>query len=386
MATKNTLTAIMPSMFAALNTVSREMAGFIPAVNRNSSAERAALGDEVSVPISSAGDLEDITPGQQPQNTGGTTPEAVKIKMEYSKAAPIVWTGEDERRVSNAGVYNGVLADQFADGMRKLVNVIEKDIAMKALIGSSLACGTAGTVPFGVAGNLSDFANLARILDDNGCPTVDRQLVVNSSAMANLRGVQSVLFKVNEAGSADMLRNGYTDRVQGFALRNSAGIIQHVQGGAANVKTSGAGAFGLREIAVKEGSGKFKAGDLIYINNDKNRIYTVSEEFTAGSAGKLKINAPGLAAAIEGEKAVAGLGNYTPCFGFDRNAIVLATRAPAQPTGGDSAEDVTFLTDPVTGLVFEVRVYRQYRQVKFEIGMTWGAKVINSQHVAVLAG
>jgi hypothetical protein len=36
--------------------------------------------------------------------------------------------------------------------------------------------------------------------------------------------------------------------------------------------------------------------------------------------------------------------------------------------------------------VFEVRVYRQYRQVKFEVGMTWGAKVIKPNHVAILAG
>ncbi|HHE3465114.1 TPA: P22 coat - protein 5 family protein, partial [Pasteurella multocida] len=89
---------------------------------------------------------------------------------------------------------------------------------------------------------------------------------------------------------------------------------------------------------------------------------------------------------MSGSETITSFGDFTPNFAFDRNAIVLATRAPAQPTGGDSAEDVMFLTDPVTGLVFEVRVYRQYRQVKFEIGMTWGAKVINSRHLAILAG
>ncbi|NNI15515.1 P22 phage major capsid protein family protein [Pasteurella multocida] len=385
MAEQNTLTAIAPSLYAALNTVSREMVGFIPAVNRNSTAERAALGDEVTVPIASAGELEDISPGQQPKNSGGTTPESVKIKMEHSKAAPIIWTSEDEKRVSNAGVYNGVLADQFADGMRKLVNSIERDVASKALIGASRAYGEYGKTPFGTAGNLSDFAGVARILDDNGCPIVDRQLVVNSGAMANLRGVQSVLFKVNEAGSADMLRDGYTDRVQGFALRNSAGISMHKQGNAASKTLNGGAATGLRELALQAGTGDFKAGDLIYLNDDKNNIYTVAEDLGNG-AGKLKINAPGIVTSMSGSETITLFGDFTPNFAFDRNAIVLATRAPAQPTGGDSAEDVMFLTDPVTGLVFEVRVYRQYRQVKFEIGMTWGAKVINSRHLAILAG
>ncbi|MGC6246289.1 hypothetical protein ACMXZD_09275 [Pasteurella multocida] len=92
--------------------------------------------------------------------------------------------------------------------------------------------------------------------------------------MANLRGVQSVLFKVNEAGSADMLRDGYTDRVQGFALRNSAGISMHKQGNAASKTLNGGAATGLRELALQAGTGDFKAGDLIYLNNDKTPVDT----------------------------------------------------------------------------------------------------------------
>ncbi len=94
--------------------------------------------------------------------------------------------------------------------MRKLVNAMEQSIAVKALAGASTAYGTSGQVPFGTAGDLSDFAGVAQLLDESGAPVGDRQLVLNSAAMANLRGKQSVLFKVNEAGTADMLRiDGY---------------------------------------------------------------------------------------------------------------------------------------------------------------------------------
>lgn len=85
MANKNVLTSIMPTIYAALNVVSREMVGFIPAVNRNSSAERAALGNTVSVPIADSGELEDIVPGQLPKDSGGTTPESVELKSNTLK-------------------------------------------------------------------------------------------------------------------------------------------------------------------------------------------------------------------------------------------------------------------------------------------------------------
>lgn len=379
MATTNTLTGLIPTLYAALNTVSREMIGLIPAVSRDSNASRAALGQVVRSPIAAAGDLEDIVAGEHPKNSGGTTLEYADVTIEHSKAAPILWNGEERLAIGHTGQYNTILADQFADGMRKLVNAMELSIAQKALLGASVAFGSQGKTPFGAPGDLSDFAGVAQLLDDNGAPIADRQLVLNSAAMANLRGKQSVLFKVNEAGTSDMLRNGMTDRVQNFALRYSGGIKQHIAGLGSAYAISGQAAAGIKTLALQSGSGVVNAGDIVTLDGIH---YVVGKDINSTS-DMLHLNAGLLKTSNNG--VLTAFGDFMPNFAFDRNAIVLASRSPALPDGGDSADDAMTLTDPITGLSFEVRVYRQYRRVKYEVAMAWGCAVVKPEHLVVLA-
>lgn len=380
----NTLTGLIPTLYEAMNVVSREMVGFIPAVRTDSNAERAAVNQTVRVPIGESGALEDVTPGAAPAASGDTTVGYADIVISKSKAAPIRWNGEEQRAVGTNGTYNRVLADQFTDGMRKLVNAVEIDIAAAVKAGASRAYGTAGTAPFGTAGDLSDFAGVRRILEDNGAPSSDLQLALGSAAIANLRGKQSVLFKVSEAGSSDMLRNGMTDRVQGFALRNSAGILLHTKGTGASYVTSGSTAAGVTDIALITGTGTVLAGDVVTFAADTANKYIIGTGVTA--PGTIKLNKPGALMTIPTSNALTIGNSYTPNAAFARTAVVLAARAPAVPEGGDSADDAMMITDPLTGLTFEVRVYRQYRQVKYEVALAWGVSVVKPEHVALLIG
>ncbi len=380
----NTLTGIIPTLYEALNTVSREMVGLIPAVRRDSNAERAAVNQTVRVPLGEAGALEDITPGAGPANSGDTTVGYADVVITKSKAAPVRWNGEEEKAVGTNGTFNRILADQFTDAMRKLVNAVEIDLAAAGKAGASRAHGTAGTTPFGTAGDLTDTAGVLKILEDNGAPTSDLQLALGSAAMANLRGKQSVLFKVNEAGSSDMLRNGMTDRLQGFALRNSAGITLHTKGTGASYVTSGSTAIGVEDIALVTGTGTVLAGDIVTFAADANNKYVVNTGVAA--PGTITIGDPGARVVIPTANALTVGNSYTPNLAFSRNAIVLAARAPAVPTGGDSADDSMMLTDPLTGITFEVRVYRQYRQVKYEVCLAWGCAAIKPEHIAILIG
>ncbi len=385
----NTLTSLVPTIYTALDVVSREQIGFIPNVNRDAKADSGAVGQTVRSPIVPAASLEDITAGATPADSGDQTIGAVDVTITKSKAYPIRWTGEEQLSVSQFGQYNTILADQFAQGFRTIANAVETDLAAMAKTRASRAYGTAGTTPFATAGDLSDLAEINRILDDNGAPATGRVMVLNSAARANLEGKHSELFKVNEAGDAGaLLRQRQMRQLHGFTMGYSAGLVQHVKGAAAGQLLSAARPPGQTSLPLDtitvNGTG-IKAGDIITHASDATNKYVVNTCLQA-TGGYLVINNPGLIIGAADNDAVAIGNSYTPNIGFTGNAFVLAARVPAMPEGGDSADDVMLVTDPISGLVFQVAMYRQYRRIKIEIGLAWGVAGVKSEHAAILLG
>lgn len=385
----NTLTNLIPDLHEALDVVSREMVGMIPAVRRDTNVARAAVNENVYIPITPAASSANNTPGVNAPDTGDQTIGNTSVTISKSKHVPVRWNGEETKGLNNSGLYSSIQADRFAQGMRTLVNEIEADLWGAAYVKASRAYGTAGTAPFGTAGDFSDFAETAKILDYNGCPTTDRQLVLGHAAIANLRGKQSILFKANEAGSSDMLRNGMTDRIQNFAIRHSHAVGVHTKGAGTGYDFIAAGeAVGQTTLSLEGGtvnSTGIKAGDIITHAGDSVNKYVVNTGLTATS-GDIVIGDPGLlVAGVDANELTIG-NSYTANLAFDRNAVILATRMPAMPEGGDNAEDVVQVMDDRTGLMFEVALYKQFLQNVYHVRVAWGCAAIKSAHIATLIG
>jgi hypothetical protein len=386
----NTLTDLIPDAMEALDVVSRELTGYIGAVARSSSVARAAIGQNVLVPVTEAASTAVNTPAVNAPDTGDAAVDNVPVAITKSKHVPIRWNGEETLGLTNAGTFSTIMADRIYQAMRALVNEIEADVHGEVYKHASRAYGaTIGTAPFGTAGDLSDFAGPLGILEINGAPTNDLQMVLGTAAMGNLRGKQSVLFKVNEAGTSDMLRNGMTDRVMKFALRQSAAVVSHTAGAGAGADiNNGAGeAVGQTSLTVDGitvNTTGYKAGDLITIAGDTNK-YVVGTTLT-DTSGELVINKPGLLIAAADTTEITLLGSHVPNTAFARSAVVLATRAPAMPKGGDAADDITTVTDPISGLSFELAVYRQFLQTVVHVRLAWGCKAIKPEHISILHG
>ena len=380
----NTLTNLIPSAYRALNVVSRELVGFIPSVTLDPSAEMLAANQTIYIPqapVNSAG--KDISPAMAFPTAAYQTIATKSHTLSKQRAFPFSWTNE-ERKSMNAGPgYLSLNEQQIAQAIRACVNEIEVDIAVAAKNGASRAFGaTAGTAPV-----LADWAQAKKILDDNGAPSSDRTSVFDTTAGVALRSTSN-LYKVNEAGDSGLLRQGTLGELYGFRLRESAQIQSTTKGTAASATTNNAGyAVGATTLTLAAvGTGTIVAGDILTFAGDTNKYVVATGNADVSAGGTIVLAEPGLRVAMSAAtKAITVFGTSARNTAFSRNAILLSTRLPAS-VQGDLASDRQTITDPNSGISFELSMYPGDRMVHYEVAACWGVTVIKPEHLAIIIG
>ena len=386
----NTLTSLIPDAYAALDVVSRELVGFIPSVARDPKADQVAVNETLRIPAAPANAAGgDITAAMSLPSAADQTFTNKTLTISKSRYFPFSWSGEEEMAVDKGVGYLSLKQGQIAQALRAAINEMETDIWTAAYKGASRAYGAAANTPF--ASTLADPANVKKILDDNGAPSMDRSLVIDTTAGAKMRTLAQ-LTKVNEANDATLLRQGTLLDIHGFAVRESAKVAAVTAGAMASATTSAAALTVGQTVLplATAGTGVVAAGDMFTLANDTN-IYVVASVSFAGanpaSGDSITIAAPGLRVAqASAARAITVIATSTRNVGFSRNGILLATRLPAVPGEGDLATDRQVITDDRTGISFELAVYPGFRMNVYHVSVAWGVSVIKPEHVAVLLG
>jgi hypothetical protein len=356
--------------------------GFIKAVNTNTGAEVAAKGDIIKVPIGKAGAMIDTPVGFSFPNAANSDVDSINMELQYAKTVPIDWNGEDQKAMMNSGAWGTVLAQQFADAFGQIRDAIEKSVADEAVKAASRAYGTAGAAPFASGSSMADMANMKGILDLNKAPATGRTIVLSSEAETSLLTNQTNLIKVNEAGSDAMIRNGIIMPVYGFNVRSSAQLEQHSKGSAASYVTNLSASLnpGDQTVAIDTGTGTFNDGDVVTFTGDTNK-YVVNDS----TADSITIGEPGLRKTLADGVAVTLGNDYTPSIALHKSAIALAIRPPKAPNEGDMMTR-ELITDPYSGITFEVALVKGQRVVQYQVSAVWGVKAVNPAWIATLLG
>ena len=389
----NTLTGLYQVIYAAFDVVSRELIGFIPAVSMDAQAEQVTLNQNIRSPVVPAMPATDINPSNISETGASQTIEYVNVDITKERKVSFHLTAEEEKGLEAGGTMPTITRDRFVQAFRSLSNEIETDLAALYLH-ASRAYGTNGTTPFGTADNLSDLSQVGKILDDNGAPMTGRTMILNTTALANLQGRQPSVFRVNESGEPMGRRMGAIGMLLGFDIGVSGQLPIHPANGNTDLTTLFNNAAGYPKgstdfVVDGGGAGEIASpGDLVTVAGG-SELYLVRDAYPAAGVA-MAINAPGLVRAAVDDTAIINTSAlraaYHPSVAFTRDAFHLAVRTPAVPAGGDAAADRMYVTDPHSGLAFEISVYRQYRQVSYEVALCWGVKTVKPEHAALLLG
>jgi len=373
----NDLTGLIAPIYNAMNEVSREAVGLTRAVTIDSSiAQRAAVGQTVRAPVAPAAVSTDVVASMTIPEGSDQSIGYVDMSITDSKGIQIPWPAEDQ--LSVGANYQTIFGDQMKEAFRALTNMIETSVASN-YVKASRAYGTATTTPF--AAGVGDAAQVRKLLIDNGAMG-DLRLVVDTSAGANLR-TNTQLTKANEAGSDDTLRRGTLLDLANIGIHESGQIQEHTKGTGTGYLVNGTPAVGDTVIPVDTGSGTILAGDIITFAGDTKNKYVVTG---ALSGGNVTIGGTGLRLAPADDAEITVGDGYTANMAFARSAVVLSTRPPAKPDGGDAAVDSMIVTDPISGINFEVSVYVGFKKKMIEVAVAWGSQVVNDKHSMLLLG
>lgn len=373
----NTLTNLIPDAYVALDVVSRELTGFLSSVTRDATADRVAEGQTVRSFIapknSAAGD---IAPSMTAPTAANQTIGNSAITIQKQRFAPFSWTGEEEYAVDQGPGFLNIRQAQIAQAIRTLVNEMEAQVYDIAAPDVSRSVGAAAGTPFS-----SDFdlvADLKKILDDNGAPSTNRSLIINTADGAALRQL-TTLTNVNQAGDNATLRDGELLNLFGFSVKESAQVSSIADSGVTGTKINkGAGyAAGTTALDIDGGSGTIDVGDIVTIGSFNYGV-------AAATASLLTLNAPGLQAAVADNDTITVLADSARALGFSQDAICLATRLPEAPRDGDQALGREVVTDPRSGISLELVKWPGYDMNTYHVRVSYGVSVISPEHLGAI--
>jgi len=383
----NTLTNLIPDVYAALDVVSRELVGVIPSVARDVRGDRVAKGQNLrSIKTRANSGGADSTPAMSIPAAADQTVDNAALTITKYREFPFSWSGEEQYAMNTGPGFLNIRQDMIAQAIRAAVNEVELFCVQAIAAGASRAYGTPNTTPFST--NTGEAAQMKKILDDNGAPLSGRSLIIDTTTGAQLRTLTQ-LTKANEAGTAMTLRDGEILNLSNFSIKESAQVTPTTIGTAASATIDATGyAVGATSITLDAvGTGTILAGDVIVLANDTNK-YVVTTGCAAVSGATIVIAAPGLRkATTTAKRTVTVQGTSTLLTGnlaFTQNAFILAVRQQICPAEGDLAIMRETITDSRSGLPFELRVYPGKLMNRYEIALAYGGLLVKPEHAALL--
>lgn len=373
------LDELAPLLYANLDYVLRQPTGALNAITKDNIAARGTQGQVTRYFTSSPQTTRQFAPGVTPPELGAQTFGNREIKLEQHEVCDILWNSEEEREMATNGVgmspmLNAVMQESLKTLVDKQEEYVNRKLALEA--GSAQVAHT-GTL-FG--SDAEDAPIALKHFEEQGVNTSALSMIVDPTVALRIRRLPE-LNQVNTAGTSDLLRQGIIGNLAGFDFRQTTKTHTEAAGSATGATLSANQSAGDVDVVIAAGgSGEIKAGDVVDINGEEYVVLTGAADISAGAT--ITLRNPGLLADATAGDAVTVVSVAKRHIALDRNSFILSTRALA--IGPDMATDSMMITDPRTGMSFEVREYMLYGQRKLEVHSIWGGAAIKDEGIRIL--
>lgn len=376
----NTLSPLIPKILARGLLALRQEARMARLVNRGYDLAAGTKGSTVTIPVSTAVAVNNVTPAATPPATADTAPGEVSIAVDQWKEAAFHLSDKDMVEID---AQENFLPMQASEAIKALANTV--DAAIWALYKDIYGyAGTAGTTPF--ASDTQAYQDTRKVLNNQLAPMDPRYMVINTDAEANalgLRAFQDASF----SGSIDGIVNGQINNKLGARWMMSQNAPSHTAGTASGATTDAAGyALGVKTITLASaGTGTILVGDIFTIAGD-TQTYTVTAGDADVSNGGTVSFEPGLQVAITtAATAITLKASHDVNLLFHPMAFALVTR-PFMSADPLSLGHFLSAVDPVSGLVLRLEVSREYKRTRWAYDILYGVKTTRRELAARLAG
>ncbi len=382
MSVSNTLSSVIPLIFAQGLKALRHNAVMQRLVLNDFGAEVAEKGQVINIPLPSAVAVNDVTPGAYAPDSGNIAPTAAQCALNYWREAPFTL---NDKEVSY--IVNGVVPIQLSAAVEGLAfDVNSKILGLYTTVGNSV--GTAATTPFNLttAGSASYGTNAvtaARLaLTTNLAPVNDRRFVLGPAAEANALGLPAFQYYMY-AGTTETIRKGEIGEKFGFDFHTDQQIPTQTAGTlTGTVTANGAQSAGVTTVSIATAAvSSFApaAGDLITFQSDTQTYAVQSGSGLGASANGNFVIFPAKAVALAGGETVTLTASHVVNLAFHKQAFAFASRPLASDALAAELDDSYMVPDPVSGITLRLTWRREFHRTRLAFDILYGVCAVRPQ-------
>lgn len=377
MAVSNTLTAIIPTIFAQ-GLVALRNKCVMPSLCNNSYAPYAAeKGAVISIPVPSDITTAAVVPAAYAPESGNLTPGVAQISLNNWQEAAFTLS---ESEIAQAAA--GYAPKQMTAAISALADYINGTIfATYKKIYSTVAATTTPAAPF--ATTVNSAVNAKEKLTSLKASQSDRRMVLDTVAMGNALKLGAFAYILN-SNDAQVMREGEIGRKYGFDWYEDQQVPYHTAGTITTgliAKAATAVAAGLKTFlattAATTGACALVVGDIINIAGHANTYVLTAAATQAGAAADIAlVFEPGLLIALTGSEAITVYGSHRVNLAFQSDCFGFVSRTLAPVAGAELNANSFEMADPVSGLTLRLQIREEYHRIRWAFDCLWGVDVV----------